>query len=294
MIAHAILEKEAYEKVLTDHLLSKGILREFNEKLISSRKLIDNAMFFETEDAICKEWLDSVYDSYHFYDGFDCLDECTAHIFNSPYENSTYRIVKFLHMYYAVVYENTQQQQVLGKNVSYYTKNKLLLTSPRPPHSLVVKQRVRLPVFTIIYHELHSFDPTLKVYRLSAEDPHQFVEVENIHEELHYIVLLGVTFKDAWYPCNTPYHIAHSRALLNVYYNEGYDFMLFGKYVNAIAINPFQRLVCFAKGRVEHFQMDPDDRKIPLRRLPYREEKRFHEMARIRPVKENKMLKDLL
>ena len=70
--------------------------------------------------------------------------------------------------------------------------------------------------------------------------------------------------------------------------------MLFGKYVNAVAINPFQRLICFSKGRVEHFQMDPDDSKTPLRRLPYREEKRFHEMNRIRSVKENDVLKDLL
>ena len=62
MIAHAILEKEAYEKVLTDHLLSKGILREFNEKLISSRKLIDNAMFFETFFYICKKWLELFFD----------------------------------------------------------------------------------------------------------------------------------------------------------------------------------------------------------------------------------------
>lgn len=294
MITDAILEKEAYKKVLTEQLLSIGILREFDGKLISSRKLIENAMFFETEDAICKEWLDSVYDSYYFYEGFDSLDECATHIFDSNYENSTYRIVKFLHMYYAVVYENTQQQQVIGKNVSYYTKNKLFLTSPRPPHSLVVKQRVRLPVFTVIYHELHSFDPALKVYQLSAEDPYQFVKVEDIHEEIHYVILLGITFKDAWYPCNTPHHIAHNRALLNVYFNEGYDFMLFGKYVNAIAINPFQRLICFAKGRVEHFQMDPDDRKIPLRRLPYREGKRFHEMIRIRSVKENKILKNIL
>ena len=294
MLTHAVLEKEAYEKVLTEHLLSIGIVREFDGKLISSRKLIENAMFFETEDAICKEWLDSVFDSYSFYDGFDSLDECAAYIFDSQYENATYRIVKFLHMYYAVVYENTQHQQVIGKEVSYYTKNKLFLTSPRPPHSLVVKQRVRLPVFPIIYHELHSFDPTLKVFRLSQENPHQFVEVENIHEELHYIVLLGITFKDAWYPCSTPHHIAHSRAILNVYFNGGYNFMLFGKYVNAIAINPFQRLICFTKGRVEPFQMDPDDPKTPLRRLPYREEKRFHEMTRTRPVKENDVLKNLL
>ena len=293
MMTHAIVEKEAYEKVLTNRLLSSGIIREFNGKLISSRKLIENTMFFETEDAICKVWLDSVYDSYYFYDGFNSLDECVAYIFDSPYENTTYRIVKFLHMYYAVVYENTQQQQVIGKDVSYYTKNKLLLTSPRPPHSLVAKQRVRLPVFTVIYHELYSFDPTLKVYGLS-EDAHQFVEVENIVEEMPYIVLLGITFKDAWYPCNTPHHIAHSSALLNIYYNRGYDFMLFGKYVNAIAVNPFQRLICLAKGRVEHFQMDPDDPKTPLRRLPYREEKRIHDMARIRSVKENDVLKNLL
>lgn len=293
-MTHAILEKETYEKVLTDNLLSAGIIREFGGKLISSRKLIENARFFETEDAICKEWLNSVYDSYYFYDGFDSLDECAAHIFNSHYENSTYRIVKFLNMYYAVVYENTQHQQVIGKDVSYYTKNKLFLTSPRPPHSLVVKQRVRLPVLTAIYHELYSFDPSLKVYRLEEGNPNQFVEVKDSHEETHYIVLLGITFKDVWYPCNTPHHIAHSRATLNVYFNAGYDFMLFGKYVNAIAINPFQRLICLAKGRVEHFQMDSDDPKTPLRRLPYREEKHFHEMIRIRPVKENDMLKDLL
>ena len=41
-------------------------------------------------------------------------------------------------------------------------------------------------------------------------------------------------------------------------------------------------------------KMDPDDRKTPIRRLPYREEKRFHEMARIRPVKENDVLKVFL
>ena len=70
--------------------------------------------------------------------------------------------------------------------------------------------------------------------------------------------------------------------------------MLFGKYVNALAVNPFQRLICLAKGRVEPFQMDPDDPKTPLRRLPYREEKRFHDMARFRPVKENDVLKNLL
>ena len=294
MTTHAILDKETYNTQLVEQLLSKGILREFNEKLIFSRKLIENTFFFETEDMICQQWLNSVYDSYYFYDGFDSLEQCTAYIFNSHYEHSTYRIIKFLNMYYAVIYENTQQQQVIGKENAYYTKNKLFLASSRPPQSLVTKQRARLPVFTMIYHELHFFDSSLTVYRLSKEDPNQFVEVEDIQEEMPYIVLLGITFKDVWYPCNTPYHIASSSALLNIYFNNGYDFMLFGKYVNAIAINPFQRLICLAKGRIEPFQMDPDDSKTPLRRLPYREEKRFHDMTRIRPIQENNVLKDLI
>ncbi|MFF5996094.1 hypothetical protein AAGS61_15280 [Lysinibacillus sp. KU-BSD001] len=288
-----MIAKEAYEQQLEEQLLSVGILRYWDGKVISSRKLIENAQFFETEDMIYKEWFDSVYDSYHFYNGFDSLEECVAYISQSPYDNATYKIVRFLDMFYAVVYENTQHQQVVGKDVSYYTKNKLFLSSPRPQHSSIAKQRVRLPVIPLIYHELMVFDPNLRVYELTEAASDQFVEGD-AHDLMSYIVLLGITFKDIWYPCTTPHSIAHSRAALNMYFNDGHDLMLFGKYVNAVAINPFQRLICFAKGRIEHFQMDIDDRKTPPRRLPYREVKRFHDMVHIRPLKEHKELLELI
>jgi len=79
-----------------------------------------------------------------------------------------------------------------------------------------------------------------------------------------------------------------------MYFHGGQDFTSFGKYANAIAINPFQRLICLPKGRIEPYQMDVDDHKTPFRRLPYREAKRFQHNVRIRPLKEHQVLQELI
>lgn len=288
-----ILTKEAYNVALVKHLLSVGLLRMSDGHLVSSRKLIEQVAFFETEDIICREWVNGVYDSYYFYEGFETLEQCEQYIFNSIYNPVHFVIIEFSGMFYAVAYENTQNQQIIGKNQAYYTKNKLFLVSERPPLNLVIKQKTRLPVVTVIYHELLCFDSDLRAYHLENGSTSHFVPMET-HKAIPYIVLLGVTFKDQWFPCHSPHAIAHSRAVLNMYFNEGHAFTLFGKYANAIAINPFQRLVCFSKGRVEHYQMDTDDRKTPFRKLPYREVKRFQHMYRIRDVQEHTHLLELI
>lgn len=281
-IAPAI-EKNAYELALVRHLLEIRFLRIFDNKFITARNIAGETVGFETEDSLCKAWLNSIYNSYTFYEGFDTLEACQSYIFKTPYENNQYRIVKFLTMYYAIIYENTQFQQVVGKEICYYTKNNLFLVGHRPPANLTKKDRAALPVIPIIYHELYAFDPEITVYHLETKDATTFVPCD-IQESLSYIVLLGVTFKDSWYLCDTPHAIAHNRALLNLYFPVGHGFTLFGKYSKAIAINPFQRLIYLPRGRIEHFQMDIDDHRTPQRLLPYREVRRYHENMRHRPV----------
>ncbi|MER2106523.1 MAG: hypothetical protein ABS949_06250 [Solibacillus sp.] len=278
------ISKDTYEIDLVKHLLDIRFLRIADNKFVTARSIADGTLGFETEDSLCKEWLNSVYDSYSFYDGFDTFEDCQLFIFNeSHYPNHYFRIVKFLTMYYAVIYENTQFQQVIGKDICYYNKNNLVLVGHRPPSNLTHKDRPALPVIPLIYHELYAFDPQITTYHLPDAMATQFVECP-VHDTISYIVLLGVTFKDIWYLCNTPHTIAHNRALLNLYFTEGHGFTLFGKYSKAIAINPFQRLISLAHGRIEHFQMNIDDYRTPQRLLPYREVRRFHENMRHRPV----------
>lgn len=277
------ITKEAYEITLIEHLLDARILRMFDGKLITSHNILEDTMIFETEDGLCKEWINTVYDSYCFYEGFQSFDACLEYIIESHYNNSSYVIIKFLDMYYAVVYENTQHQQIIGKDLAYYTKNNLFLVAHRPPVNLTIKDRVRLPVIPLIYHELFAFDPTIRAYRIPEGGSTNFEEFP-VHDALAYIVLLGVTFKDIWFSCNNSHSITHNRAILNMYFNEGHGFTLFGKYSNAIAINPFQRLIYLPKGRIEHFQMDIDDYRTPQKMLPYRDVRRYHDNMRIRPI----------
>lgn len=278
------MPKETYEIELVKHLLEIRFLRISDNKLVTSRQIADGTVGFETEDSLCKEWLHSVYDSYSFYEGFDTLEDCQHFIFNeSHYANHYFRIVKFLNMYYAVIYENTQFQQIIGKDLCYYNKNNLFLSGHRPPSNLTFKDRIALPVIPLIYHELHIFDEDICVYHLPDAHATHFVQC-SLQNAISYVVLLGVTFKDIWYLCNNPHNIAHNRALLNLYFNDGHGFTLFGKYSKAIAINPFQRLIYLSKGRIEHFQMNVDDYRTPQRLLPYREVRRFHENMRTRPV----------
>ena len=277
------ITKEAYEIALVEYLIDVHILRVYDGKLITSHNILEDTMIFETEDGLCKEWLNTVYDSYSFYEGFESFDDCLQYIVGSHYNNTTYVIIKFLNMYYAVVYENTKHQQIIGEDIAYYTKNNLFLVSHRPPVNLTMKDRVRQPVIPLIYHELFTFDPMIRAYRIPEGGTTNFEEIP-VHDALSYIVLLGVTFKDIWFTCNTPYSITHNRAILNMYFNEGHGITLFGKYSNAIAINPFQRLIYLPKGRIEHFQTDIDDHRTPQRKLPYREVKRFHDNMRIRPI----------
>lgn len=277
------ISKEDYEVTLVQHLLETRFLRISDNKLVTSRQLTDETVGFETEDSLCLEWLHSIYDSYTFYEGFDSLDACRHYILESPYENHLYRIVKFLNMFYAIIYENTQYQQIIGKDICYYTKNNMFLTGHRPPANLMKKDRVALPVIPIIYHELYAFDSDICIYQLPEPLATEFVPCD-VHETLSYIILLGVTFKDSWYLCNTPQAIVHNRALLNIYFTAGHGFTLFGKYSKAIAINPFQRLIALPRGRVGHFQMNIDDHHTPQRLLPYREVRRYHENMRTRPV----------
>ncbi|MEG0383815.1 MAG: hypothetical protein RR642_03575 [Solibacillus sp.] len=272
-----------YEIRLVQHLIEIRFLRLFDGKLITSRSIVGETLGFETEDSLCREWLLSIYSSYHFYEGFDTIESCIDYIQTSPYDKNKFRIVQFCDMYYAVINENTQFQQVIGKDLSYFSRNLVFLTAKKPPLNLVLKDRVKIPVIPLIYHELHAFDSNIKVYQLPHEKADNAVQIP-VQEALEYVVLLGVTFKDIWYSCNTPHAIAHNRALLNLYFDPGHNLTAFGKYSNALAINPFQRLIYLPKGRIEHFQMDVDDLRTPARTLTYRDVRRFHDQMRIRKV----------
>lgn len=277
------LTQEDYEIRLITHLLDNRFLRQFDGKLVTSRTISDETVGFETEDSLCREWLLSVYDSFSFYEGFDTWESCINYIRSSHYDNHLYRIVEFSKMFYAVIYENSYYQQVIGKEISYYTKSNIFLCATHPPANLTLKERTKLLPNPLIYYELQAFDPDLKIYELQSEDTLEYKEVP-VLDAIEYAVLLGVTFKDIWYKCDTPHAIAHNRAILNLYFNSGHSLTLFGKYSNAIAINPFQRLVYLARGRIEHFQMDLEDLRAQQRLFPYREVRRYHENIRIRPV----------
>ncbi|MGN7479280.1 hypothetical protein ACTHOQ_15685 [Solibacillus silvestris] len=272
-----------YEIRLVTHLLSIRFLRPFNGKLATSRAISDDTYGFETEDSLCREWLLSIYNSYSFYEGFETLESCLSYIHSTNYDNDIYRIVKFSDQYYAVVYENSQHQQVIGKEVSYFTRNNLFLSAKRPPSNLMIKDRHKLPPIPLIYYELNAFDPALTIYKLVKKNSIDYMELP-VEEAIEYAVLLGVSFKDIWYKCDSPHAIAHNRAILNLYFAKGHNLTLFGKYSKAIAINPFQRLVYLQKGRIEPFQMDVEDIRAQQRLLPYREVRRFHENIRTRPV----------
>lgn len=275
--------EELYMTTLVKQLLQLRILRIYEGKLISSRKMADpDSMYFETEDGLCRDWLNSIYDSYHFYEGFDTFESCTQYIRSSHYADQKYVIIRFFNTFYAIIYENTQHQQIIGKHLSYYTKNNLFLVSERPPNNLMMKDRERLPVIPIIFHELQAFDEHMQAYAYN-EESRSFV-LGNIQDYIEFAVLLGITFKDCWYLCDSPHAIAHNRQILNIYFNDGHGFTVFGKYANAIAINPFQRLLYMPKDRIEHYQMDIDNHRAPHRALPYREVRRFHENMRTRPV----------
>lgn len=272
-----------YEVRFVKYLLSNGFLRTTNRKLITSRPISDETYGFETEDSLCKEWLLSIYTSYSFYEGFDTLENCLSYIHTTHYDNDLYRVVKFYNFYYAVIYENAQHQQVIGKELSYFTRNNLFLCAKRPPSNLLLKDRLKLPPVPLIYYELKAFDPTLSVYKLLNNHSTNYVEVP-IEDAIEYAVLLGVTFKDMWYKCDTPHAVAHNRSILNLYFTKGHNLTLFGKYSNAIAINPFQRLVFLPRGRIEPFQMDVDNVRSEQRLVPYREVRRFHDNIRTRPI----------
>lgn len=271
-----------YEIRLVQHLLSNRFLRTLDNKLVTYRSISDETVGFETEDSLCREWLLSIYNSYNFYDGFETLELCKQFIFSTNYDNQLYRIVRFNSQFYAVIYENGQHQQVIGKELSYFTKNNMFLCAKRPPSNLMIKDRHKLPSIPLIYYELSAFDPELSIYKLNAET-NQYVEVQ-VLDAVEYAVLLGITFKDIWYTCDTPHAIAHNRALLDLYFNKGHNITLFGKYSKAIAINPFQRLIYLPKGRIEHFQMDVEDVRTQQRLLPYRDVRRFHDNMRTRPI----------
>ncbi|MEG0470936.1 MAG: hypothetical protein RR588_01245 [Solibacillus sp.] len=271
-----------YEIKLVQRLLSVRFLRLFDNKLVTSRSIADETLGFETEDSLCREWLLSIYKSYNFYEGFDTTEACIKYIHASPYNNK-FRLVQFSDMYYAVINENTQFQQVIGKEISYFTRNDVFLTAKKPPLNLVLKDRVKMPVIPLIYHELYAFDANIAVFQLPHAHSVETVQI-SVTDALEYIVLLGFTFKDIWYSCDTPFAIAHNRAILDLYFNQGHNLTAFGKYSKALAINPFQRLLYLPKGRIEHFQMDTDDVRSQPRMLTYRDVRRFHDQKRIRDV----------
>ncbi|WP_168214686.1 hypothetical protein [Lysinibacillus sp. S2017] len=275
--------QEDYEIRLIQHLLANRFLRQFDGKLVTSRTISDETVGFETEDSLCRDWLLSIYKSYSFYEGFETIDSCLHYIQSSHYDNHLYRIIEFSDMYYAVIYENSQHQQVIGKDISYFAKSSLFLCAKRPPSNIAAKERTKSPPIPLIYYELLAFDPNLKIYEIQSEQLANFKEI-SVLDAIEYIVLLGVTFKDIWYRCDTPHAIAHNRAILNLYFNQGHNFTLFGKYSKAIAINPFQRLIYLQRGRIEQFLMDMDDLRSQQRLIPYRDARRYHEHIRTRPI----------
>ena len=274
--------QEEYEIRLIQHLLANRFLRQSDGKLVTTRTISDETVGFETEDSLCREWLLSIYKSYSFYEGFETLESCVHYIQSSHYDNHLYRIVEFCNMYYAVIYENSQHQQVIGRDISYFAKSNLFLCTKRPPSNLTAKERTKSPSIPLIYYELLAFDPNLKIYELHS-DQLDYEEVP-VQDVIEYAVLLGVTFKDIWYRCDTPHALAHNRAILDLYFNQGHNFTLFGKYSKAIAINPFQRLIYLQRGRIEQFQMDVNDLRSQQRLIPYRDARRYHDNIRTRPI----------
>jgi len=236
------LNKTDFIKTFSDEITPSDITSHF----VHSFKT-DESIHSKTD--LYKHWLDAIYDTYVFYNGFDSLEECCQYIIESPYERSRYIIVEFLDMYYAVIYNSSSIQLVCGKDCCYFTYNDFFISAKNPTSSLKVTVRRKVKdINPMIYKEMQIFDDNIRMFMFKTKNDTTCIEVDR-EEYINFIVLLGISMKRSMFELTE-----YNRNLLNIYFKQYHGYTVFPKkYDDVIAVDPFQRQLLLKNGQTEYF-----------------------------------------
>lgn len=233
-------------------------ISELHHTFVDIRDMIDNISFKKAFLAVSKErfahiptqrqntLLNRIYASYCIYQGFDTLEDCERELATIK---SRYVFVKFNNQYYAVSYDSSMRQHVVGRDCHWYVdSNGKFINSEQRPKEYVAKKRAKFQNINLaIYDELLILDKDLEVFFYENAFSTELTKAYQ-GEFANMLVLLGITFKNMWFGL-------HDNDILNIYFRNEQNYDYFLKCIKGgTKINPFYREIMLSDKSIIKFE----------------------------------------
>ena len=190
----------------------------------------------------------SYIDKYKFYDGAESINELLSTIENLGMEKSKCYFIKFKEMYYAVFFDSTSREMVIGSknSTAFYSRNGRLEEEYLEciPNGYIIKTRNNSEITKTLAIELNTIDKNLKVYGFPNAKSNTIKDVTDKFSESKYVVLLALTFCSKYYDL----HELDDIKKYFVAYKEIQRFLLSTK--GAVRVNPFKQLIEYTDGTI--------------------------------------------
>lgn len=179
---------------------------------------------------------------FRIHKGFETKDDLTNLLLKKGYNLDYVVIVKFLNMYYGVVFEDYDRNYIIGKLKTYYVSEKYIHVS--------CNTKTFKPKFypTFIKEQIYKHQTLAYDLRFQDRDIDVFIQNKSIIEYEYantYIVILALTFVDYFFGKSEMY-------ILNEYYfSQDYGDTLSG---SVIGINPFKGKIMLSNGAIRNHQ----------------------------------------
>lgn len=179
---------------------------------------------------------------FRVHKGFETKEDLTNLLLTKGYDLDYVVIVKFLNMYYGVIFEDYDRNYIIGKLKTYYVSDKYI--------HVACNTETFKPKFYPTFIKEQIYKHQTLAYDLKMQDANidVFVKDTSIAEYEYantYIVILALTFIDYYFS-------KHEMYILNEYYfSQDYSNTLNNK---VIGINPFKGKVMLSNGAIRNHQ----------------------------------------
>lgn len=192
---------------------------------------------------------------FRVHKGFENKDDLNSLLLKKGYNLDCVVVVKFLNMYYGVIFEDYDRNYIVGKLKTYYVSDKYI--------HIACNTETFKPKFYPTFIKKQVYKHQTLAYDLRFEDENIDVLINDksiaTYEYANtYIVILALTFVDYYFSKDEMY-------ILNTYYfSQDYSDTLSN---NIVGINPFKGKVMLSSGAIRNHQFY--ERQIPYHKRQF-------------------------
>lgn len=182
---------------------------------------------------------------FNIYNGTKSIDELMEKIEALGMSKSKCYYIQVNDMFYAVFYDTSSKEMILGDNIGFYSTNGRLVKESieQLPYGYSIHSRDNHRITDSLAQELCTLY-TIKVFGLPNSRSKQLKDYTDTHSLSKYVVLLALSFCSQWYTMDNYLDMA----TYFVHYKNIAS--LLSRTKGAIAINPFTQEIKFKNGSI--------------------------------------------